>query len=391
MSRRGSLLIQGILGALCAVLLLAAAPAGAETDRCTKDVCIDRKAFYEGLRRFNRRHPLAQNPKKLRPRSFDAMQDILDHWDTSAELTDTRWLAYIISTVFWETGGYLYPVREGLCDDAPCAIAHLERLWRKRMVRQRYWDPDPETGRSYYGRGQVQLTHLVNYWRVGGELTRTQSTEQFVDLEDKLVAEPDLALTDWVSTAALIEGMVRGWYNIEIGKGLGSYINRDAPNDRVAYLEARRTVNGLDKRDLLADFAIEIHRFVKAIPASTASDVDRDSATTDIEDGKAVDMEESDGKVRGKRRVDKSRKVGPERDREPEVGGPRKGVDLENPIGPIRNLSGVVGGAAGAAARGTLRTPPTKKELRKKRKKRRKRQRRRRKRQRQRERNQKKE
>ncbi|MEM6926451.1 MAG: hypothetical protein AAF602_05955, partial [Myxococcota bacterium] len=326
-----------------------------------------------------------------RPRSFDAMQDILDHWDTSGELTDTRWLAYIISTVFWETGGHLYPVREGLCDDAPCAIAHLERLWRKRMVRQRYWDPDPETGRSYYGRGQVQLTHLVNYWRVGGELTRTQSTEQFDDLEDNLVAEPDLALTDWVSTAALIEGMVRGWYNIEIGKGLGSYINGDARNDRVAYLEARRTVNGLDKRDLLADFAIEIHRFVKAVPAATASDVDRDSATTDIEDGKAVDMEETDGKVRGKRRVDKSRKVGPEQDREPEVGGPRKGVDLDNPVGPIRNLSGIVGGAAGSAARGTLRTPPTKKELRKKRKKRRKRKRRRRKRQRQRERNQKKE
>ena len=386
MSRHRSLVMHGVLALLC--VLAALVPSVAAADRCTKDVCIDRQVFYEGLRRFNRTHKLAQDPKKLRQRSFDAMQDILDHWDTTEGLRDTRWLSYIIATVFWETGGHLYPVREGLCDDAKCAIAHLEKLWRRRMVRQRYWDPDPSTGKSYYGRGQVQLTHLVNYWRVGSELSRTQSDEQFAELDDKLVAKPDLALSDFVSTASLIEGMVRGWFNAELGKGLGSYINDDAPNDRVAYLEARRTVNGLDKRDLLADFALKIDKFVKAVPAASAPKTNADSAMSEVTEGTPQRPRGSDGKVRGKKvdDVEGGNRVGPIRDDEAEPPRrPRRGsIDFEKPVGPIRNMTGMVGGGASAAATGNLRTPPTKKELRERKKRRKKREKRRRKRQKQR-------
>jgi len=382
MSRRGSFVLHGILALLLAWLSLA--PSQAVADRCTKDVCIDREAFYDGLREFNRTHRLAQDPKKLDERSFEAMQDILDRWDTTDELTDTRWLAYIIATVFWETGGHLYPVREGLCDDAKCALAHLERLWKRRMVRQRYWDPDPNTGQSYYGRGQVQLTHLVNYWRVGSELERALATDQFEDFDDRLVSKPDLALTDYVSTATLIEGMVRGWFNAELGRGLGSYLNDDTRSDRVGYLEARRTVNGMDKRDLLADFALDIHRFVRAVPAASAPKASVDTATAPVE-GEAETPKGADGKVRGRRvdDVERGNRVGPTSGDEPEPPSrERPPIDFEHPVGPIENLTGVVGGAAAAAATGNLRTPPTKQELRERKKKRRLREKRRRKRQR---------
>ncbi len=380
--RPGLLALRGVLACLLAGLAFAAPRAAA--DQCEKDTCIDRAEFYRGFRKFNRRHELAQDPKRLHPRSFAALQDILDHWDTSEELTDTRWLAYIISTVFWETGGHLYPVREGLCDDAKCAIAHLERLWRRRLVRQRYWEPDPTTGQSYYGRGQVQLTHLVNYWRVGGELTRTQGATDFADFDDKLVSEPDLALTDWVSTTALVEGMVRGWYNVELGRGLGSYISEDAPSDRVAYLEARRTVNGLDKRDVLADFALEIHEFIDVVPAAELPSFDANTVTDEVEGVEPVEVEGSDGVVRGRRAdaVDTGTRVGPVREGASRSESRRAPIDFEHPVGPIRNVTGVVAGGAAAAAQGQLRTPPSKKELRKQRREERKRERRQRRRER---------
>ena len=392
MSGHGSLVVKGILAGLLGLLLFAPShEAHGADDRCTKALCVDRPAFYQGLRRFNKAHPLAQDPKKLRQRSFDAMQDILNHWDTSPELSDPRWLAYIVATVFWETGGHLYPVREGLCDDADCAIAHLEKLWRRRMVRQRYWDPAPSTGQSYYGRGQVQLTHLVNYWRVGGELARTGN--QFAEFDDELVAKPDLALRDFVSTTALVEGMVQGWFNDRDGwKGLGRYINEDASNDRAAYLEARRTVNGLDKRDLLADFALEIQRFVKLVPRASVPRTDVDAATAEVPGEGPKSVDGADRKVRRRgAKIDAGRKVGPVRDEtESPAKQPQRGaIDFDNPVGPIRNV-GVVAGAAGAAARGDLRTPPTKQEQRALRKKRKEREKRRKKRQKRRKKNQKK-
>ncbi|MEN0064518.1 MAG: hypothetical protein AAGA48_20385 [Myxococcota bacterium] len=385
MRSRGTLVVHVILAWLVAVLVGTASNASAQgNDRCTKAECIDRRAFYEGFRRFNRTHPLAQDPKQLSRKSFNAMQGILNRWDTSDELTDTRWLAYIIATVFWETGGNLFPVREGLCEDAECALDYLEGLWRKRLVRQRYWEPDSTTGQSYYGRGQVQLTHLVNYWRVGIELSRTQNGDRFADLDRRLVNQADLALREWVSTAALMEGMVRGWYNAEYGKGLASYINADITDDRIGYLEARRTVNGLDKRDLLADFALEIHQFIKAVPASAPHASSAEEATARMTDVPAGRVTGADGKVRRRApdAIDEGRRVGPvseEDDYELNQGS----IDFSNPIGPIRNLTGVVGGGAAAAAQGNLRTPPTKKQIRQRKKRRRKRKKRQRKKRRQ--------
>ena len=302
--------------------------------------------FYEGFRQFNRAHPLRQDPKRISPEAFDSLQEILNRWDTTEEYTDTRWLAYMLSTVFWETGGSIFPVREGLCKDQACSLAYLEELWANRLVRTRYWDPDITTGESYYGRGQVQLTHLVNYWRVGFQLARTHlGDDQFDDLDRRLVEAPDMALLEWVSTAALMEGMVRGWYNKEYGKGLGTYINKDVRDDRAGYLEARRTVNGKDQRQMLADFALEIHKFIKSVRAS------QDHSAPDLADLDPLEPIDTvpmvtDGSVRpiNVDDVDIKHAVGPtseddvttiERFRDVPV-------DLTRPVGPTSNVEGRV-------------------------------------------------
>lgn len=91
---------------------------------------------------------------------------------------------------------------------------------------------------------------------------------------------------------------------------------------------------------------------------------------------------DEDGKVRRRspKNVDKGRVVGPERDEADEYEPNRKPIDRDNPVGPIRNLTGVVGGAAAAASSNNLRTPPTNKELRERKKAKRKRERQRKKR-----------
>jgi len=392
MSRRGSVLLAGILAVLWGWLAPSSALAAdveAASDRCSKEQCIDRRAFYQGLAQFSRRHVLAQDPKRLDPRSFAAMQDVLNRWDTDPVLTDTRWLAYIVATVFWETGGLLHAVREGLCDTDECVLAHLEEQWRRRELRRRYWDPDPSTGQSYYGRGQVQLTHLANYARVGGKLEMGRLSEEFAEFERKLVLQPDLALENDVSTAALVEGMVLGWYNTPPGKGLAYYINEETSNDRQAYAEARRTVNVLNKNQRIAQYAVEIHRFIQTAPASSVPSMSMADATAPVEGASQLEDERT---VQGRRprEVDEDRVVGPERDEVERYEPNRDPVDHGRPVGPIRNATGVIAGAAAAAGSGNLRTPPTKKELRERKKRRKQRERRRKKRQKKRKKRQKK-
>lgn len=366
MSTRPSTVVH-VVGALIVALLGLFAPAAdAWADECTRPVCIDRKMFYDGFREFNIRHDLGQERNRLSPRRFDAIQDILNRWDTSADLEDTRWLAYILATAFWETGGRMYAVREGLCDDSACAIAHLEELWAKRMVTWRYWDPDPTTGKSYYGRGQVQLTHLTNYGKVGGQLARVVEDEQFADLDQRLINEPDLALTDWVSTAALMEGMIGGWYNREFGKGLSSYINSSAPSDRAAYQQARRTVNVLDQNDRLAKYAIEIHRFIKVVAASEDHEASRAAATAEMDDVPPP-VERVTEIDRGPVTVtdDDREPLGPRTGETPEFRPDDRPIDYSNPVGRVENTTRAVAAGAAAVGSGEVKPELTKREKRK--------------------------
>ena len=252
----------------------------ARADQCTKSQCIDRKTFYDGFREFNKRTPVTQDRNRITLRAFEALQSILDRWDTTEEYQDTRWLAYIVATAFWETGGHLYPVREGLCRDDACSREYLEELWRQRRVTFRYWDPDPLTGQSYYGRGLVQLTFRTNYQRVGDKLEDNEpANATFLALGKRLVDQPDLALKARISSAALVEGMVQGWYNDrDEFRGLGFYL-RPGTEDTRAYQEARRTVNLQDQAAAIAKFADTIHGFIRTVPAGGQAEMSRGSAT----------------------------------------------------------------------------------------------------------------
>lgn len=174
---------------------------------------IARQTFYDAVR------PLFG---KILSKQLEGMQAILNEWERR-QLTDLRWLAYILATAFHETAKTMQPVRE-----------------YGRGKGRAYGDKDSR-GHIYYGRGFVQLTWKYNYKGMGRRLN--------IDL----VNNPDLALDMEVSTQIIFEGMIDGLFT---GKKLSDYFNAE----KTDWINARRIINGTDKAELISGYAIRFHK-----------------------------------------------------------------------------------------------------------------------------------
>lgn len=163
----------------------------------------------------------------------DGMNRILDEWERR-KLTLLTWLAYMLATVFWETGRTMWPVNEG-------------GLGRGHP----YGQPDPVTKKAYYGRGLVQLTWKANYETMGRLLK--------VDL----VNHPELALNDDIAIAILFEGMTKG------ESGIGDFTHKSLEDyftpTRSDPVNARRIINGMDHADSIASI---YNQFLDALTAA---------------------------------------------------------------------------------------------------------------------------
>lgn len=153
------------------------------------------------------------------PRQEKGILCILDAWERLAPAADLRWIAYSLATTFHETARRFTPLAEF-----------------GKGAGKKYGKPDPETGQVFYGRGYVQLTHKANYQKMGWKLGF-----DFVNNPDK-VMEPNIA------AEILIRGMIDGDFT---GKALVHYIS----GAKCDYVGARRIVNGLDRAQLIADYA----------------------------------------------------------------------------------------------------------------------------------------
>jgi putative chitinase len=178
---------------------------------------MNRLIFYDTIR---------QNifDGKIKQSQVNGIEAILNQWENE-KLTDLRWLAYMLATVFHETGATMQPIEEyGKGRGHP------------------YGKPDPITGLKYYGRGQVQLTWKYNYETMGNILG--------VDL----VRHPELALQLDISVKILFQGMIKGFFT---GRRLEHYFNY-----KTDWVNARRIVNGTDRAELIANYA---KKFYKAL------------------------------------------------------------------------------------------------------------------------------
>lgn len=176
------------------------------------------------------------------------------------EKMDSRWIAYVLATVYHETGQKMMPVSENLNYSAaglratfpkyftaaeaqryarnPVAIAN--RAYANRMGNGNEASGD---GFTFRGRGTVQVTGRNNYRAYGIENT------------------PDKALELPTSTYIIWDGSTTGKFT---GKKLSDYFN-DKTSDPV---NARRIINGTDKASLIAGY---YQKFLTAVEKAKAA------------------------------------------------------------------------------------------------------------------------
>jgi putative chitinase len=158
----------------------------------------------------------------------DGQSVILAVWEYQGggtPMTDLRYLAYMLATVFHETAQRMWPIIE---------------MGSPSYLQSKEYYP-------YVGRGFVQLTWKDNY----------QKASQILSLYDDrdLVDHPELALDSLIATRILFRGMAEGWFT---GRKLGQYFN-DTKDDPV---NARQIINGNDCDDQIAGYH---HTFLAAL------------------------------------------------------------------------------------------------------------------------------
>lgn len=149
---------------------------------------------------------------KLLQSQVDGMVAVITEFFKAGH-TDNRWLAYILATVYHETGKRIQPVRE---------------LGGEAYLKKKKYYP-------WYGRDLVQTTWEHNYLKV------KEHTGVDVISDPELIGQMPLA----AEVAVLF--MVNGWYT---GKSLADYFS-DTETDPE---NARRIINGKDKAKLIAGY-----------------------------------------------------------------------------------------------------------------------------------------
>ncbi|MBX3574198.1 MAG: hypothetical protein KF694_17735 [Mesorhizobium sp.] len=167
----------------------------------------------------------------------DGLTAILDKWEKESPNADDRWLAYMLGTAHHETGRTMQPVRETFANSDAKAISILNKAFgagKLTSVKNPYWGPDAE-GKSWLGRGLVQLTHKTNYEKLGKAIG--------VDL----VKDPTLAMDMDVALKIMFVGMRDGLFtNIGLPDRFSKTVEK--------WREARQIINGLERADLVASY-----------------------------------------------------------------------------------------------------------------------------------------
>ena len=184
------------------------------------------------------------------------MREVLDYWLTHHRESDPRWLAYIFASIYHETGHKMIPVREGFKSSDKDARDHVRMMFIKGIVNRDY--AEPVGGISYFGHGRVQTTHLQNYQKLSLRFGRD------------FVKDPSLLLDSRIDVEVAVEGHIEGLWT---SRQLSEFISGGKCN----YKDARRIVNGQDKADLIASYAVS---FEWAIGMATRTVPVADTKTT---------------------------------------------------------------------------------------------------------------
>jgi hypothetical protein len=196
-----------------------------------------RKTFFDAVR-------VSLFDGVLKRRQVAGLTAILDGVSDVREIDD-RWLAYMLATAHHETGRTMQPVRETFAASDSRAIVVLDSAFEDGslpFVSAPYWRRDAE-GKTWLGRGLVQLTHKTNYEKM--------ALATGIDL----VSRPERAMELSVAVDILFIGMETGAFT---GRRLGQYFSESTED----WAGARRIINGRDRAELIAGYG---RRYLAAI------------------------------------------------------------------------------------------------------------------------------
>ena len=142
--------------------------------------------------------------------------------------------AYVLGTTYHETGY----VEDGKMNRD---MLPIRERGGETYLRSKWYYP-------HVGMGYVQLTHLDNMRRVG----------KLIGVD--LVKHPEKALEKEIASEILIKGMVFGWFT-----GVG--FHRKCPvyrYNKLSYVRARKIVNGTDKAEKIAEYALIFEKALRS-------------------------------------------------------------------------------------------------------------------------------
>lgn len=234
--------LQGLIARLAPAM-----PASAPAFRLPQG--FDVHAFFHGANGVRR----SLFPRGLLPAQVSGCERILSACVDMNERQTGR-AAYFLATSFHETAQAMQPVKETQvgAQAVPSDREVVRRLDRAfaagqlKWVRAPYWRPDAD-GKCWFGRGDVQLTHKVNYDKLAPFVRARFGVD--------IVADPGAVLRPDVSAFVMIEGMTRG--DTGVSDFTSSALSEFIAPGRCDYEAARRTVNPGDRSSyaLVAGYA----------------------------------------------------------------------------------------------------------------------------------------
>jgi hypothetical protein len=210
---------------------------------------IDRAAFFAAVR---------ASFGTLNQAKVDGFNAILKAWEERyTARTPLTQLAYCLATPWLETAGTMQPIREY---GNTAYFTKLYDVRGKNPVRARKMgNTQPGDGAKFRGRGLVQLTWKANYEKA----TKVLQALGVLKADESLVKDPELACRPDVAVALLFEGMEQGWFTgVTLDKTIDAHDDEGDGDEFADFVKARRIINGTDKAEKIAGFAL---KFLEAL------------------------------------------------------------------------------------------------------------------------------
>ncbi len=184
------------------------------------------------------------------------------------------WQAYLLATIYHECAQTWHPIEERGQE------AYFNKYEPGTKLGKALGNTRRGDGLRYKGRGYVQLTGRKNYaW--------ASTLPLKVDFE----ATPEAACEPEYAWAIMVAGCTVGAFT---GKRLGDYVASNEPGFTTDFVNARRVINGTDKAELIAGYAVKFQSILRlsaaenpAPPAKVIFGGDIDAVTARAEAAEA--------------------------------------------------------------------------------------------------------